>query len=123
MGEDYTTTTASMRAIASSAAKSAGKRLRTQIVKDDDGTEALAIQANDEDPTPQQLASFESITEAGGRCPTDEFELRTPRKPHRRMGRGRWPEDTKSRADEAVVPCRQAPGRGRWSARKWPSRA
>ena len=38
-----------MRATASKAAKNADKRLRTQVTKDDDGTEVLAIQAVDED--------------------------------------------------------------------------
>jgi hypothetical protein len=46
-GEDYETSSASMRAIATSAAKTAGKRLRTQVTEDDDGTEALVIQAFD----------------------------------------------------------------------------
>ncbi len=36
-----------MRAIAVSAAKRAGKRLRTQVTKDEDGTEALIVQAID----------------------------------------------------------------------------
>ncbi len=44
-GEDYETSSASMRAIATSAAKTAGKRLRTQVTEDEDGTEALVIQA------------------------------------------------------------------------------
>lgn len=42
-GEQYETTTASMRAIASAAAKKAGKRLRSKEVKDENG-EALVIQ-------------------------------------------------------------------------------
>lgn len=46
--EDYETTSASMRATAISAAKRAGKRIRTQITKDADGTEALVIQATDD---------------------------------------------------------------------------
>ena len=36
-----------MRAIATSAAKRAGKHLRTQMTEDDHGTEALVIQAID----------------------------------------------------------------------------
>lgn len=43
-GEDYVTTSPSMRAIATSAAKKEGKRLQTTITKDGDGTEALVIQ-------------------------------------------------------------------------------
>ena len=43
-GEDYETTSPSMRAIANSAAKKEGKRLQTTITKDEDGTEALVIQ-------------------------------------------------------------------------------
>ena len=46
-GDDYETTTASMRATAVSAAKRAGKRVRTQVTTDEDGTEALIIQAID----------------------------------------------------------------------------
>lgn len=44
-GEDYKTSSESMRAIASKAAIAAGKRVRTQIITDQDGTEALVIQA------------------------------------------------------------------------------
>jgi hypothetical protein len=44
-GEDYSITTDSMRAAVSRAAKQAGKRARTSVVEDDDGTEALAVQA------------------------------------------------------------------------------
>ncbi len=51
-GEDYTTTTPSMRASAAKAARGAGKRLRTRVTTDEDGTEALVIQALDEDATP-----------------------------------------------------------------------
>jgi hypothetical protein len=36
-----------MRSIATTAAKAAGKRLRTSVTEDDDGTEALVIQALD----------------------------------------------------------------------------
>jgi hypothetical protein len=49
-GEDYETSSSSMRAIAASAAKSAGKRLRTQVSRDDDDTETLVIQAVDDGP-------------------------------------------------------------------------
>jgi hypothetical protein len=44
-GEDYETSSESMRAIASKAAIAAGKRVRTQITTDQDGNEALVIQA------------------------------------------------------------------------------
>ena len=44
-GEQYTTSTETMRAVASNAAKKAGKRLRSKVTKDDDGCEALIIQA------------------------------------------------------------------------------
>lgn len=43
-GEDYGITTPSMRAAASRAAKAAGKKVRSRIIKDDDG-EALVVQA------------------------------------------------------------------------------
>ena len=46
-GDQYTTSTDTMRAVASNAAKKAGKRLRTKVTKDDDGCEALIIQALD----------------------------------------------------------------------------
>jgi hypothetical protein len=49
-GEHYDTTTGSMRATASSAAKSAGKRLRTKAGRDSDGCETLIIQAYEADP-------------------------------------------------------------------------
>jgi hypothetical protein len=44
-GEDFDTSIASMRAIASKAARSEGMTLRTQATKDDDGAEVLIIQA------------------------------------------------------------------------------
>lgn len=44
--EDYSISTASMRAAASRAAKAAGKRLQSRITKDDDG-EGLVIQAHE----------------------------------------------------------------------------
>jgi hypothetical protein len=47
-GEDYETTSPSMRAIATSAAKKEGKRLRTQITVDEDGIEALVIQVRED---------------------------------------------------------------------------
>lgn len=46
-GEDYETTSPSMRAIATTAAKREGKRLQTRIAQDEDGTEALVIQVVD----------------------------------------------------------------------------
>lgn len=47
-GEQYNTGTETMRAVASSAAKKAGKKLRSKITKDEDGCEALVIQAVDQ---------------------------------------------------------------------------
>ena len=47
-GEDYETSTPTMRAVATKAAQAAGKRLETQATTDDDGTEALIIQAVEE---------------------------------------------------------------------------
>jgi hypothetical protein len=47
-GEDYDTTTASMRASASRAAKELGRDIKTQIVRGEDGSESLIIQAVDE---------------------------------------------------------------------------
>jgi hypothetical protein len=44
-GEHYKTSTPTMRAVASSAAKKRDMRLRTKGTKDDDGCEALVIQA------------------------------------------------------------------------------
>ncbi len=46
-GEHYETSTASMRATASNAAKKSGRKLRTKAVTETDGTEALIIQAYD----------------------------------------------------------------------------
>ncbi len=48
-GEQYSTETATMRAVASSAAKKAGKRLRSKVMTDEDGCEALVIQAEELD--------------------------------------------------------------------------
>lgn len=45
-GEDYEIDTASMRAAASRAAKARGKKARTRVIRDQDGTEALAIEAS-----------------------------------------------------------------------------
>jgi hypothetical protein len=44
-GEDYTVSSASMRASVARKAKELGKQVRTQASTDDDGTEALIIQA------------------------------------------------------------------------------
>lgn len=44
-GEDFETSAASMRATAFRAAAAGGKQLRTSITKEEDGTEALVIQA------------------------------------------------------------------------------
>lgn len=44
-GKHYETSTASIRATASNAAKKAGKKLRSKSMTEDDGTEALIIQA------------------------------------------------------------------------------
>lgn len=46
-GEDYDIDTASMRAAVSRAAKARGKRVRTRLVRDEDGAEALVVQAYD----------------------------------------------------------------------------
>ena len=46
-GEHFDTSTASIRATASNAAKKAGKRLRTKAMVEDGGTEVLIIQAFD----------------------------------------------------------------------------
>jgi hypothetical protein len=44
-GDDYEISSLSMRAVASRAAKAAGKKVRTRLRKDPDGSEALIIQA------------------------------------------------------------------------------
>jgi hypothetical protein len=45
-GEDFEIDIASMRAAVSRAAKARGLKVRTKLIRDDDGTEALAIQAS-----------------------------------------------------------------------------
>ena len=44
-GDDFEVDIASMRAIASRAAKQAGKKLRTRVIHNEDGTDSLVIQA------------------------------------------------------------------------------
>ena len=47
-GEDFQTSSESFRAVASRAAAAEGKRLRTRLTSDDDGTKAIVIQAYDD---------------------------------------------------------------------------
>ena len=51
-GEDYKTGSESMRATTVKAAQAAGKSVRTQISKDDDGVEVLIVQAFSDESAP-----------------------------------------------------------------------